>query len=47
MKHRNKVDLSFAYTPSNRTNIAATFKRVRKEMEQKTNVTPIRKEKRA
>ena len=44
MKHRNKVDLSFRYVPSNRTNVAETFKRIKRELsEQKNNVTPIRK----
>ena len=47
MKHKSILDPSFKWVRSDKTDIRKTFARVRKEMEQKTNVTPIRKEKRA
>ena len=46
-KHSDKIDFSFRYVKADYSSVAKTFARVRKEMEQKTNVTPIRKEKRA
>ena len=32
MKHADKIDMSFKYTPSRLTDVAKTFARVRKQM---------------
>ena len=42
MKHADKIDMAFKYTPSRLTDVAKTFARVRKQMAEAAKVEQAR-----